>query len=469
MKPKLPLPRGQALPLGLLCLAVVALAWVQGYGLRQVASARMRLSHIADAVAYSGALAQARTFNLLAWTSRTQLAHQMAMAHIATLAAWAGFGGRQANRSAVGNPPAFLVSSLFGTRYGSAYSASAAMVSPGSTDGWAYRYLQHDRLVHEALGQVREAALDSMVTARQAAMEAVLSENLAGAFSGFSGQSYSSDDVRLSILNDSLAGSVQERSPQAPGGIQALLSRWAQDTPFLATRNVTARNGYPVSPYCPHLRHELRRRGATVLDAAGRWQALDTLSFHALRSNRWVGCYFRPYPMGWAWAAPSGLAPDEAHVSQPPQGFGDEAFWRWLQGNTNWPLLGTGGNPLATSYAVAAPIRLSSRGLPSELAVIEPMPGFTIHLSLSRQWLSTTDAASRIAMFGLWRFAGLGGAGRLEVRSAAATEYVRPQGRPDGQLELPNLFQPYWQARLMPLPSGPSGMDGQLAVSGGQP
>ncbi|KAG0766153.1 hypothetical protein G6F22_017889 [Rhizopus arrhizus] len=78
---------GQALVLGMLIVAVAATSLVVLYNLGQTVEGRVRLTHAADAAAYSGALEQARALNAIAYVNRTQIAHQVAMAHLVTLAA----------------------------------------------------------------------------------------------------------------------------------------------------------------------------------------------------------------------------------------------------------------------------------------------------------------------------------------------------------------------------------------------
>ena len=123
---------------------------------------------------------------------------------------------------------------------------------------------------------------------------------------------------------------------------------------FLDRRNETRRNPWPVSMYCPILRHELRRRGSTWLGPDGRWGALDTQSFHALRSNRWVGCYYREYAMGWGTAQgqKSRPPPDLDYVESPPEDFSAQDFWRWVELSTNWNIFDGATNPMANSYCL---------------------------------------------------------------------------------------------------------------------
>lgn len=83
--------RGQALLLGLMVAAVGVASLVVLYNVGQTVEARSRLTHAADAAAYSGALMQARALNGIAYVNRTQIAHQVAMAHLVTLGASAQY------------------------------------------------------------------------------------------------------------------------------------------------------------------------------------------------------------------------------------------------------------------------------------------------------------------------------------------------------------------------------------------
>src|SRR5690606_20238246 len=119
------------------------------------------------------------------------------------------------------------------------------------------------------------------------------------------------------------------------GDLRALVQQAADLYRFLDRRDHTERNHWAVDPRCPHLRHQLRRRGHTFLGPDGRWQSIDTESFHALRSNRWVGCYYREYPMGWGWIpGVHSQSFQQEHVADPPDAFSAQDFWRWVQEST---------------------------------------------------------------------------------------------------------------------------------------
>ena len=72
---------------GLVLLAGAVAALVAMHRLGRIIEQRVRLTHAVDAAAYSGALLQARHLNAIAYANRSQIAHQVAMAHLVTLAA----------------------------------------------------------------------------------------------------------------------------------------------------------------------------------------------------------------------------------------------------------------------------------------------------------------------------------------------------------------------------------------------
>ena len=185
-----------------------------------------------------------------------------------------------------------------------------------------------------------------------------------------------------------------------------------------------------VNPRCPHLRHELRRRGRTRLTPEGVWESTDTQSYHALRSNKWIGCYYREYAMGWGWisseAQPSS---DMPHADAPPDNFSQQDFWRWVQNETDWDLLAGQANPMANSYAVATRPVWLSRGLPGY---------YDVRHAGSSKPVSFTVRLSRPTANG----------DVMLTHSAAETFFQRPQPRDDRRFESQSLFNPFWQARL---------------------
>lgn len=428
--------RGQALVLGLLLLAVAVASLAMLRGVGRVVEARMRLTHAADAAAYSGALAQARRLNLLAYANRTLVAHQVAMAHLVTLEASMAFTRTLAGQRRRNNPPVRLLATLFGRDVAAAYRVARA--EPGTAAGLAQAYAEHDRVVHQVLAVGMASAVADLPATRARLMRLVLQDNHPTA-----------PVPSIRMLSDGWPAYLERRDAMGHAGLRSAVEQAVQRYDFVGRRDGTRRNAVPAVAHCPRGHHTLRRRGATWLGADGRWGAVDTQSFHSLRFNRWAGCYLREYAMGWGAVLGDGSrAPsDLEHVENPPADFIAQDFWRWVRQSTSWDLRTGTGTPLANSYAVAQGQRWPGQGLPDyyELAhCCQTAPlRFAVAVKLDR------DTAPKTAIMGGLFLPGADAA--LTVTSAAETFFSRPQARADGYTELATLFRPYWQARLSPV------------------
>ena len=464
--------RGQALPLVLALVALGVLGLVLLYNGGRTIGARVRLTHAADAVAYSGALVQARTLNLLAHINRAQVAHQVAMAHLVTLASWLQFGQAEAGRAARGNPPAFLIGMFYGPAHGMAYQAASGAGAGGEEElaQLAAAHAGHDRVVHGILAASARQLLETLPSVRAQAMQAVLDHNypaspaaagvgvarnkgrVGGSAAGVALAS-AQHGVLLRVEADEWPGFVSRYAGHAGGAFRPLVGQAAGRYGFLDARNGVARNPWPVSARCPMLRHQLRRRGGTSLDARGRWHAVDTQSHHALRSNKYIGCYYREYAMGWGrtTARAAQAAPESAATA--PADFSATPFWRWVRSNTHWDLLNGLTNPLAFAYARQHTVHWPGRGMAAYTEIprarMHAPAGLAISLRLPAARVPVAGAGSSgAAPAGRFTYAGLERGDHLVVRSAAETYFERPTPRADGRAEHATLFRPYWQARL---------------------
>jgi len=420
--------QGQALVLGLLLVGLMALAWLYYAGASRLVDAKARQIHGLDAASYSGALVQARALNLLSLLNRAQLGHQVAMAHLTALGAWAEFGGTQAQQLTRGNPPAYLIAMLFGSAHGKAYLAAAAATGmQAQVSALMQAHARHDQVVHDVLQTVQQRIVQSLPQARRQAILMVLAQH------------YDRDarelDAHLDIFHDDWPGYVRQIA--AADTFVPFLRRVQQRYAFLGPRNHTARNAWAVHYRCPSLRHELRRRGATQLNDQGQWQSFDTQSYHALRSNRWIGCYYREYPMAWAWVRDDAQAVLNApHVTQPPADFSSQDFWRWVQSSTDWNIATGTGNPLANSRAVAGAASWGGRGLG---AYVDVDAARRRQASAFQTRLRLPDASGHV----------------ITTHSAAASYYALPPGVQSAQGAVhavpAHLFLPYWQAHLIPV------------------
>lgn len=450
---------GQALVLTLFLLIAGTAALLQLFDAGQLVHEKSRLTHAADAAAYSGALVQAQALNFQAYANRAQVAHQVAMAHLVTLASWAQFGAAEAGRAAAGNPPVSVIAMMFGAGHGAAY-ASALMASglhsAARAQGSLGRaFAEHDRVVNDVLWRAQQAVAHSLAQTRSDAMRAVLEANYADAAPVTGGAVH----LDATPLSDELPGFLSVHQNEERTRLRDLVLQAGARYGFLDERHHTARNPWAVSGRCPHLRHELRRRGATVLEGFDTWRSSDTQSYHALRSNRWIGCYFREYPMGWGLAAAgSPVASTLEHVDNPPADFSAQDFWRWVAEHTDWNIFSGTQNPLANSHAVAGGVAWRGRGMPGYVDIAQDAARegralrFAIRVVRPQHSVASLGHASRVAVGpGLLNPAVRLPGEQIAAISAAETYFVRPVGRADGRTELASLFSPYWQARLSPV------------------
>lgn len=445
--------RGQALILALMLLVAGAAALIQLFDAGQLVQEKTRLTNAVDATAYSGAVVQARALNLLSYTNRALVAHQVAMAHDVTLASWALYGDASGRRFAASNPPAGIIGAFFGAGHARAYAGSASLGGRlASQAAWgsgalAQAFAEHDRVVHDVLVKAQVAVHAGLDATRREAMKAVVAAN------------YPAEPVKLdeAMLADRLPGYVARYGGAARARLKHMVEAGTGRYRFLDPRNDTDRSLAEIDVRCPLMRHELRRRGSTVLLGMDTWRSLDTESYHALRSNRWIGCYYREYAMAYGATKAGGGAAGEGvdYVDNPPADFSEEAFWRWVQRYTQWDLLGTVSNPFANSLALGALAQWTGRGLSSyaEVAAADgdapPSLRFAIRVSRARDDLRTTDARGPRAGHRVLRFDARAVGDDMAAIAAAETFYARPTARADRRQERASLFQPYWQARLV--------------------
>ncbi|OWT77194.1 MULTISPECIES: pilus assembly protein TadG-related protein [unclassified Achromobacter] len=446
--------RGHALPLalGLVSVGVLALVVLHDHG--NTVAARVRLTHAADAAAYSGAVVQARALNLLAYINRTQVAHQIALAHVATLASWTQFGQNEAARFRRGNPPGMLIAMLYGPAHAMAY-ASAVRVQgvAGALDRFADAHARHDALVHDVLARAAQAVLQDLPRTRQQAMRTVLHANYPEWPRPALGAAVQRDRLALAFTDDRWPGFVRLYSGRRGGAFRPMVLRATDRYAFLGPRKGLALNPWPVSYRCPTLRHQLRRIGGTSLTRRGTWESVDTQSHHALRSNKYIGCYYREYAMGWGKVRNSGQQAADEALPHAPADFSRQSFWRWVQENAGWDLLNGHNNPLAYVYATQQRQRWQGRGMAAYAEVpldraAQPA-GFEIVLRQPAELLPALSNGGATHAQGRYAYAGLEPGEHVTVTSAAETYFVRPRPREDGRDEIATLFRPYWQAHLV--------------------
>jgi hypothetical protein len=227
---------------------------------------------------------------------------------------------------------------------------------------------------------------------------------------------------------DESPGLVILRSANSPIW-RNFLSGLIEQYDFLAERNRTYRNVWMINPRCPFKRHELRRRGRLQIGRDGQWRSEESLSFHALRYNKIVGCYHREYPMGWAAISTQSSLQnlDKADINLP--NFSRQVFWRWERTQRR-------GTSLTQLFGRSAETTWASKGLGRYAALSLDRETKPIRISLEVSQKRRDQSVIRSV--------------------ATAQTYFLPPARSTSRFpyrasrNIPSLFDPYWRATLIP-------------------
>jgi hypothetical protein len=213
--------------------------------------------------------------------------------------------------------------------------------------------------------------------------------------------------------------------------------RWRQaDVVERSLDGFTASRGRTIAPPLVGGVLRVERRGGTERSDFETWRAMDTLSLHT-RSGILVGRMREQLPLAWG-AAMNGEHP------RTPGAFGGSIRT----------------NPRASRLAEATQRRPGSYlGLPSlrDLSVAQRRE-FAPPRIVVRAVLPGASRRRGSALLGVTALPSAGGNPGLSTAgvyaaAAAGTPFRRPGRRPDGALELPSLYAPYWAAALIPVPA----------------
>lgn len=429
---------GQALVIGLVILSACLIGLLSSWKLGQLVHDKYSLRRAADASAYSAALAQARALNFQAYLNRAQVAHLVAMKHLVVLASAEKFRATQAIRSARRNPPAMLISGIFGPQYGLAYQAAQA---GGATAEPGLKTLQnafqrHDETVKQFIERARLDQIRHLEQMRQSSLETVLLKNIGQNGSSMKGSTLTELGVSIQTTTDDLGHRMKAFTTQNKDW-QSILKKSFEPYKYLSERDFIHRSFWAINIRCPHKQNELRRRGSVTYNANGDWESNDSLSFHAVRFNKFIGCYHREYPMGWALIKTNNKKYNDTDASSHyPENFSNQSFWKWASSNgiTNWNIFSGSNNYLAKGWAYMDSIRWHSSGSRHFAALTG---------DISKPFKIGIEVQQRASALGIQH--GIQG---ISIKSTAETYYSRPHERFDRLEESPNLFHPYWQARL---------------------
>ncbi len=425
---------GQTLVLGVGLLALAVLAWLLMLQVGGWAHNKSSLHRAADAAAYSAALVYARTLNLHAYLNRAQLAHQVAQLHLFSMASAERFRSRLARQASMRNPPASLLGFRFGMHYAGAYTFArqGGQSDTGMRNALHKAFEQHEQLIHAALHHLRQSRMNASSEISRT-LENTLVMNLGKNGSDNRGASLGALGVRYRILRDDTVNFIVSRPTTEHDWFDMLQAARARYR-YLDDRRVVARSFNGMNFRCPWMQHQLRRRGSLKISLEGVWESEETQSFHNIRFNRYIGCYYREYPMGWAKLEthstdPSGVGSSEEAM----QSFKDKPFWKWAleRAWTGWNLFGGTRNPLAKRWAEQAPVvwRARQQAQYSRLNPKHHTTAAVISLEVEQSWRDFP---------------------RLRSVAAAESYFMTPLTI-RGLSAAPTLFQPFWLARLVPM------------------
>jgi len=449
--------RGQALIYGIFVLigALASLFFLFNTG--QLSQEKTKLVSTADAAAYSAGVMHARAMNFTAYGNRALIANEVLVAQMVSLSSWAQYAQTHAENLPTQFPECADYTG-WGALIGAAFHYNEMYaIMCYATVQYAGQYIQ------QMAKMVPSLAFDT-VTAVEANKQAIQkAHNLLHA------RSYL-QDIRSSVMKDvaqaNYAGDgsvkVEPIGPDDWGNFTQLYSGKdrgrmaklavyaAHSDRFTKERVWTAEAEVPgPDEICILMwrKSEVRRRGGTELVNYDEWIAEDTESFW--RAQRKGGliprCRLREEPIAWG--------EQQAH----PEDQDDSGAW----------LGGARTNAKASSQASSNKWRQYT-GLPSYYDLSKPQLTkdddptlrFSVRLSRARSQLRTSDSASQITSTSDSRInAYQSQVAKGEMVAVATSEvfFERPlaqrhnrygasQGLP---LELPSLFNPYWQVRLI--------------------
>lgn len=433
--------------LGLILSSVGVTAWLLMLELGQRVHDKVSLHRATDAAAYSAALVQARALNLHAYINRAQIGHQVAIAHLVSVSAAHHFRSKLGDQASKNNPPSGLIGAFFGLHHAKAYlsALSGGGNQNQSLDVFRDAFLAHEQNIHEVLMKVRTMQIKEFERQRSQVIERILISNIGESGSALKGASLAQLGVRYALTLDESKKMVVEQSAH-DAYWRNFLSDLVGQYEFLTERKKIKRNFWIVHPRCPFRRHELRRNGKLRLGQNGHWFTEETLSFHALRYNKFIGCYHREYPMGWAMQTTQSLNSMFDQESLDLPNFSRQPFWRWARsqrgGGRN--IFTKKGNVVGQIYARSSSVKWSSKGLGKYAQIDAKRAKKPIRIAINvTQKLSSGSIIHSI--------------------SSAQTYFSTPQesARPKKGANIPSparlnadekgsLFEPYWRATLIP-------------------
>lgn len=454
--------RGAVMVMAVLLLGVAVLAWQHRASLSQLILAQASLDQATSAAALGAAQWHARVMNAHAMLNRTEMAHQVAMAHLMTLASAWRMREVLAKSANIRNPPPTLIGSFFGAGHADAYRSARQGFDAKAMKDLQQAFERHDKLLKSRLAQARQNLLHQLSHRTKLIVKEVLRRNLASNLS-----------VELDLNVDVIdAGGLPARVVPIQDSYrwQAWMDAVIDRHEYLDSRADRATAASPYYPQCLWFKHVLARRGFTTISVDGHWYAEDSLGFHKVLPLIKF-CYYREYPMGYADFKAS--TPHESKSPRPtyehpaddperpmipvPENFKEISVREFVTkfGGGILSLLYPDGNGISRALGLADRVTWTrtARPVPYELRYGQATPVVTVRVRLPRAILRDSRTRVRFAQPGMLDAQRDDWPGQLRSSASAKVEYDRFDGKPQADTERFRLLQPFWVARQVPVPA----------------
>jgi hypothetical protein len=137
------------------------------------------------------------------------------------------------------------------------------------------------------------------------------------------------------------------------------------------------------------------------------------------------------------------------------QNFSSQPFWQWVkkQGIPGWDIFNGHDNQLAQFWSNTQTIRWQSKANAGFTEVNASQPSFRFDIDTTQSLRFLSQQRNKNVFSGRFNFIEPKpyaiSSDVLRAHSSSLTYFARPEGRQDGKEEQPNLFHPYWHARLV--------------------
>jgi hypothetical protein len=423
---------GQAMVFGLFMILLGLLGVYFMFNTGQVVATKSRLVNATDAAAYSAAIWRARALNFAAYTNRAIVAQEVAVAQAVTMVSYAKFiEGFSANVAAISGDVPGLSQALAVW----AATAGPARVAAEAAASAEIRLRSDDTIGYKGLLEKSQALV--LAAANTISMSATANEVVKANDPNFFAHAILGVDVFEQNFFKRYA-TDEERQELKSIVMESL-------DPFVKGRDGTfwPIPTVPGSCFGVPWPGRIEKNGGTAMTGGGleRWEAADTASVHTVRNTGSLGlsCRWREsLPLGGG-SAESARTLEHYLLEYPGGALNNRAA-------SVMALASVDSSPQSGYEAYSGISRVIDLDYEALGKARFPTRRVAIYGQVKAQDVRTADqigaSKGRLAMPAA--FAGR----KVSAVSAAEIYFKRPPGAP-ARVEYANLYNPYWQVRLV--------------------